>query len=1081
MLCLALAACLLAPQDPPPVRDDAPPDDRFEKRVLVRGLARPMEFEVAPDGTIFLIELAGQVSVYEPDSATLRGVLEVEVFAEQENGLIGLALDPNFAQTPWVYLLYSPPDLVGQRLARFDWDGASLTNETVLFEFEEQRRECCHHAGSMEFGPDGCLFISTGDNTHPHGDSDGYAPIDERPDRFPWDAQRSSANTAVYGGKILRLRPLPDGTVEIPEGNLFPKGEGGQPEIYAMGCRNQWRIGVDQKTGYVYWGEVGPDAGGDGPRGPRGYDEVNQAREAGNFGWPLFIADNKPYAYYDYTAKQVGAFFDPARPVNRSVNNTGAKVLPPAQPAWIYYPYGDSDVFPQLNAGGGRSACAGPVYDFEASALSATKLPEWFDRGLFIFEWSRHWIQVVHLDENSDIASITPLPGGFSFKRPVDIDIAPDGTLYVLEYGTTWNDNADSALVRIDYHAGNRPPRARASVEPNMGGAPLAVTLSAEGSVDLDGDDVTYRWKGPDGKVLGEGATLATSIEVLGEHTLELEAIDPSGAVGRASVGVLVGNTPPAVTLSGLRDGGFYDPGNELKWQLWVEDEEDGTPSEGDPEWWVARSAVRAEFHAGPPPSSRVDDTHPAVAHMLKSDCFNCHAVDRRVVGPAFEEIATKYRGDDEALERAVQRVRDGSAEVWGSQPMLPHSDLAPEVIREMVEWVLALTEEEAGATPTRAFNGSTGTDPVANGAWVIDASWEDGGGELETIPTLVGDARLVVRSRRVEGEHASHLHGTSILNSESASGGAFLGNIQPNNHMRLDGVDLTGIGKVRISVSSAGAGGTVELRVDSPDGPLLASYMVKVNGEWEAWYQLEEAITPPEGMHDLFVVFRQRDRGGALMNLDWVEFHRGGTGTVEGEVKFAGPVPVPTTASRQQLQGIEGFIPYQPIRVDGQDGLRDVVLQLRGVPSKPPRHFTPHRIHAKSGAYQPQVSAVRAGVTLEIFNKDQVSHNTRTVAAKTDGPGSTLAPNTDHPLSIQTRVPDLIELSCDIHPWMNGYVVVLDHPFFAVTDSLGRFRIFDIPPGKYDLDAWHPTLGDKKLGKVQVDANGVTTIDFSY
>ena len=57
------------------------------------------------------------------------------------------------------------------------------TSETVVLEFPEQRKDCCHHAGSVEFAPDGNLFISTGDNTHPAGDSDGYAPIDERPGR----------------------------------------------------------------------------------------------------------------------------------------------------------------------------------------------------------------------------------------------------------------------------------------------------------------------------------------------------------------------------------------------------------------------------------------------------------------------------------------------------------------------------------------------------------------------------------------------------------------------------------------------------------------------------------------------------------------------------------------------------------------------------------------------------------------------------------------------------------------------------------------------------------------------------------
>ena len=102
---------------------------------------------------------------------------------EQENGLIGLALAPDFSTSGWIYLQYSPPDFSGQRVSRFRYREGQLdlSSEQCLLEYEEQRRECCHHAGSLEFGPDGCLFIATGDNTNPFQDSDGYAPIDQRP------------------------------------------------------------------------------------------------------------------------------------------------------------------------------------------------------------------------------------------------------------------------------------------------------------------------------------------------------------------------------------------------------------------------------------------------------------------------------------------------------------------------------------------------------------------------------------------------------------------------------------------------------------------------------------------------------------------------------------------------------------------------------------------------------------------------------------------------------------------------------------------------------------------------------------
>ena len=117
----------------------------------------------------------------------------------------------------------------------------------------------------------------------------------------------------------------------IPEGNLFPKGtDKTRPEIYVMGNRNPYRISVDQKNSYLYWGEVGPDARNDsfGVRGPKGYDEVNQARKAGYFGWPLFVGNN--YAYQPITIMQlakVAPLTIRKNPVNNSRNNTGLTEL----------------------------------------------------------------------------------------------------------------------------------------------------------------------------------------------------------------------------------------------------------------------------------------------------------------------------------------------------------------------------------------------------------------------------------------------------------------------------------------------------------------------------------------------------------------------------------------------------------------------------------------------------------------------------------------------------------------------------------------------------------------------------------
>ena len=312
----------------------------------------------------------------------------------------------------------------------------------------------------LAFDAQGNLYASTGDNTHP-GESDGFSPIDERDGRGPWNALKSAANANDLRGKILRIHPEPDGTVTIPKGNLFPPGTPNtRPEIYVMGNRNPWRIDVDPRSGFLYWGEVGPDAGGPNEkRGPAGFDEINQARSAGNFGWPLIIGDNKPYHRHDFASRMSGEAFDPAKPLNESRYNTGPRELPPAQPAFIWYPYSASTRFPAVRDGG-RTACAGPVYYFDEKNPSPTKLPRDFDRTLFIYEWSRNWIMAVHLDGEHRIAKkadgslhMERFCPGMTFMRPTDLSIGPDGCLYVLENGTAWVGNKDTQLVRIEHRA----------------------------------------------------------------------------------------------------------------------------------------------------------------------------------------------------------------------------------------------------------------------------------------------------------------------------------------------------------------------------------------------------------------------------------------------------------------------------------------------------------------------------------------------------------------------------------------------------------------------------------------------------
>jgi glucose/arabinose dehydrogenase/type 1 glutamine amidotransferase len=448
----------------------APDESNFTKTDLVTGtFFEPTELSVLPNLDVLVVQRRGEIMLYNNTSKKIKQAGFLNVYwktnapgVNSEEGLLGVKADPDFEKNHFVYMFYSAPDSSVNRLSRFTLENDTILNssEKVILEFYEQRDICCHTGGSIAFGPNKTLFVSTGDNTTPFDEpkqkyaSHGYAPLDDRPGHLQYDERRGAGNTNDLRGKILRIKVKADGTYEIPEGNLFPKGTAKtRPEIYVMGDRNPYRISVDPKNGYLYWGEVGPDANEDSleTRGPRGYDEVNQARKAGFFGWPFFIGNNYPYHIYDYATGKSGPAFDPAKPINNSRNNTGLTELPPAQPAFIWYPYGISTMdFPSLGAGG-RTAMAGPVY-YSDLYPKETRYPSYYDGKFFFNEWMRGYIKAVSMKPNGDYDRMEPFMPKTKFHAPIDIEVGPDGRFYVLEYGSGWfSKNEDAGLSRIDY------------------------------------------------------------------------------------------------------------------------------------------------------------------------------------------------------------------------------------------------------------------------------------------------------------------------------------------------------------------------------------------------------------------------------------------------------------------------------------------------------------------------------------------------------------------------------------------------------------------------------------------------------
>ena len=437
-------------------------DFQFEVKILDQNLNEPMEFDIFDNDEIIFIERSGYIKLYDPkiEKTKIITKFDVEMSSDTtndktplEDGLLGIAIDPNYDLNNWIYLFYSPRgNIPKQHVSRFVFKNHRLDkkSEKILLEIPLQRDQCCHSAGSLEFGPNGNLFISVGDNTNPF-DSDGFSPSDESKNRTAWDAQRSSSNTNNLTGKILRIKPENDGTYSIPDGNLFEVGTPNtKPEIYVMGNRNPFRISIDKKNNYLYWGEVGPDSHEDSnERGPRGYDEINQAKKPGYFGWPLFVADNKAYNDYSFEDQTSGPKFNSLDVINNSINNTGLKKLPDAQPAFIWYPYADSDEFPQVLSGP-RNAMAGPVFYYEQENFSEKSIPKYYDGKLFIYDFEREWVFTVTMDESGDFVNMERFMENLDLNHPIDMLISKKGELYILEYGTTWyTQNKDAQIIKI--------------------------------------------------------------------------------------------------------------------------------------------------------------------------------------------------------------------------------------------------------------------------------------------------------------------------------------------------------------------------------------------------------------------------------------------------------------------------------------------------------------------------------------------------------------------------------------------------------------------------------------------------------
>jgi len=205
-----------------------------------------------------------------------------------------------------------------------------------------------------------------------------------------------------------------------------------------------------------------------------------------------------------------------------------------------------------------------------------------------------------------------------------------------------------------------------------------------------------------------------------------------------------------------------------------------------------------------------------------------------------------------------------------------------------------------------------------------------------------------------------------------------------------------------------------------------------------------------------------------------------GNGGSVEGRVYFDGDYPPPESYRPSRDAGTCGVrVPSEKFVVDGDSkGLANAIVRLEGVSSGKAFPSADGVISQLECRYRPHILVQQPGEDLKIVNQDPILHNVH--AYRED---ETLF-NMAQPFQGQeTRQPlddeGLVRIACDVHDWMEAWVLVIDNPYFAITDEQGQFSISAVPPGRYQITMWQEMLGTATK-TVEVTAGAAASIDFA-
>ena len=389
-----------------------------------------------------------------------------------------------------------------------------------------------------------------------------------------------------------------------------------------MGFRNPFRIQVDEND-VAYVTDYSPDSAvPENFRGPAGTGRVEIVRKPSNYGWPLCVVAGAAVLPLELQHEQAaGRHAAPARvrqPDPRAAEQLALEPTRPrvraarsAQPD-IWYSFRDNatpplgtpclasydgsggtcpQLFPELYTGG--VAPHGAVkYRYDAGNPSPTKFPPYYDDAIFLGEFGQDTLREVRLGREqrrssrsttcSTAATSAPPRARKPFEcdSPMDMQFGPDGAFYLLTYGDGFfTQNPDAGMYSFEYVKGQRAPQAQLNADADQRpGAAHACAFSSEGSRDPDpGDSIEFAWDfDNDGTVDSIDPNPTHVYTANGVYTAKLTVTDSSGKTDTKTTVITVGNTAPVITITTPVEGGFFDWGEKIAYQVTVTDAEDG-------------------------------------------------------------------------------------------------------------------------------------------------------------------------------------------------------------------------------------------------------------------------------------------------------------------------------------------------------------------------------------------------------------------------------------------------------------------------------------------------------------------------